>query len=77
MDMYLCTHTHAGYRYGKSLIPISDADEQAMKMEAPRCLSLLGFTRAENIKQHQIVGSSVQIIVPNPGDEVGEHSSVS
>jgi len=58
-----------GYRYGKSLIPISDADEQAMKMEAPRCLSLLGFTRAESIRQHQIVGSSVQIIVPDPADE--------
>ena len=60
----------SNHRYGKSLIPISDADEQAMKMEAPRCLSLLGFTRAESIRQHQIVGSSVQIIVPDPADEV-------
>lgn len=58
-----------GYRYGKSLVPISDADEQAMKLAVPRCLSLLGFTHGENIKQHQLVGSSVQVVMPTPGDE--------
>ena len=74
---YVHTYTHSlsltGYRYGKSLVPISDADEQAMKLAMPRCLSLLGFTSGENIKQHQLVGSSVQVIVPTPGDEVGNN----
>ena len=59
-----------GYRYGRSLIPISEADEKAMKFEAPRCLSLMGFTKLQNIKQHQFIGSSVQVLAANPDDEV-------
>ena len=60
----------AGYRYGKSLIPISDADEQAMKLESERGLSLLGFTNMKNIKWHQVVGNSVQCIAADPSNEV-------
>lgn len=41
-----------------------------MKFEATRCLSLMGFTKDTNIKQHQLIGTSVQVVVPNPGDEV-------
>ena len=52
-----------GYRYGKSLVPISEDDEAAMKFEAARCLSLMGFTKEKNIKQHQLVGTSVQVVV--------------
>ena len=41
---------HAGYRYGKSLIPVSSTDEAAMKMDADRCLALLGFTKMANVR---------------------------
>ena len=41
-----------------------------MKFEAPRCLSLMGFTDMANVKQHQIIGSSVQVLVANPDDKV-------
>ena len=42
----LCT----GYRYGKSLIPVSSTDEEAVKMNAPRGLSLLGFSKLSNVR---------------------------
>lgn len=66
----VCVYVCSGYRYGKSLIPISDADEQAMKLEAERGLSLLGFTNMDNVKWHQILGNSVQCIVADPSNEV-------
>ena len=59
-----------GYRYGKSLVPISDADEQAMKFLADRSLSLMGFTSIRNIKLQHVLGSSVLVVAPNPEDEV-------
>ena len=66
----VCPSVCAGYRYGKSLIPISDADEQAMKFESEQGLSLLGFTNINNIKWHQIVGNSVQCITADPSKQV-------
>ena len=41
-----------------------------MKFEAVRGLSLMGFTKMDNIKQHQFIGSSVQVLVANPDDPV-------
>jgi len=59
-----------GYRYGKSLVPISEEDEGAMKFESSRCLSLMGFTEHSSVKQQQLVGNSVQVVVAS--DEVSE-----
>ena len=70
MWMCVCPSVCAGYRYGKSLIPISDADEQAMKFESEQGLSLLGFTNINNIKWHQMVGNSVQCIAADPSKQV-------
>ena len=64
--MSLCV----GYWYGKSLIPVSDADEKAMVFQAPRCLSLLGFSKKSSIKNHQTLGNGVQVVVANPDDKV-------
>ena len=41
-----------------------------MKFEAARCLSLMGFSKMDTIKQHQFVGTSAQVLVASPGDEV-------
>ena len=68
MMLFVCAFT--GYRYGKSLIPISDADEEAMKLGAERGLSLLGFTNTNNIKFHQTIGNSVLCVVADPANEV-------
>ena len=31
-----------GYRYGSTIIPVTDADENAMKIESTKCLKLIG-----------------------------------
>ena len=69
--------SHAGYRYGKSLVPITDDDEAQMKVSSERCFSVLGFTPQSCIKHHQIVGTSVQVVVPPPGDDVSGISRAS
>eukprot|EP00731_Ephydatia_muelleri_P010449 Em0005g1035a len=58
-----------GYRYGKSLIPITDADEEAMKLNPERQLCVLGFTKASAVKHQCLIGSSVQVVVGSPDDE--------
>ena len=70
IDVVCMHYMITGYRYGKSLIPISDADEQAMKLQVPRCLSLLGFTNMEKVRQYQTIGTSVQVLIADPADEV-------
>lgn len=63
-----------GYRYGKSLIPVSTEDEEAIKLSSMKHLSVLGFTSVKNIKHHHIIGSSVQVVIPNPDDETASVS---
>ncbi|XP_065898118.1 X-ray repair cross-complementing protein 5-like [Dysidea avara] len=63
-----------GFRYGKSLIPISSADEEAMKLKAEKCLSVLGFTKMDKIKHHHYLGSSILIVVATPGDQCAEQA---
>ncbi|CAI8032323.1 X-ray repair cross-complementing protein 5 [Geodia barretti] len=58
-----------GYRYGKSLVPITDEDESQMKASSERCLSLLGFSPETCVSTHQTLGSSVQVVVPTPDDQ--------
>lgn len=52
---YVIVVMPTGFRYGKSLIPISSADDEAMKVKAEKCLSVLGFTKMEQV----ITGNSV------------------
>ena len=33
-----------GFRYGKSLVPFLNVDQQSMKLEAEKCLDVLCFT---------------------------------
>lgn len=60
----------SGYRYGKSLIPITADDEEAMKLNQEKQLCVLGFTKASAVRHQCIIGSSVQVIVGSPDDEV-------
>ncbi len=41
---------YSGYRYGKSVIPVSAEDEDAMKLSNDKCLSLLGFTSMDKVR---------------------------
>ena len=49
LHVILCTCLSLGYRYGKSLIPVSSEDEEAMKLQTSKCLSLLGFTSKDKV----------------------------
>ena len=42
-----------------------------MKTVSERCLSLLGFSPLTSLPPHHTLGTSVQVVGPAPGDEVG------
>nr|XP_058950192.1 X-ray repair cross-complementing protein 5-like [Pocillopora verrucosa] len=58
-----------GYRYGKTLVPLTKIDKESMKLSTERCLSLLCFTSNENVQRYQYVGDNVIAFVPQPGDQ--------
>lgn len=50
---YLCKQKNSftlnspGYRYGNTIVPMSEADQDNMKYKSEKCLKVLGFTRAD------------------------------
>ncbi|KAL9961622.1 hypothetical protein ACROYT_G030604 [Oculina patagonica] len=58
-----------GYRYGKTLVPLTKIDKDSMKLPTERCLSVLCFTSNENVKRYQYIGENVIAFVPQPGDQ--------
>lgn len=58
-----------GYRYGKTLVPLTRIDKDSMKLPAERCLSVLCFTSNENVQRYQYSGENVVAFVPQPGDQ--------
>ena len=57
-----------GYKYGRTLIPFSTADEAVLKYAAPKCLKLIGFTKASNVPRAHYMGNA-ELLVPQPGDQ--------
>jgi hypothetical protein len=56
--------------------PIDDTD--ALKLSVEKCFSLLGFTKAENIKKQYFMGTGTNQILPDPsGGEEGEEAFIS
>mmetsp|Transcript_14585 Transcript_14585/g.41440 ORF Transcript_14585/g.41440 Transcript_14585/m.41440 type:complete len:728 (+) Transcript_14585:232-2415(+) len=55
-----------GYKYGKTFVPFSKADEAALKYAAPKCLKLIGFTRRSYIPRHHFMGGP-EVLTPQPG----------
>ncbi|XP_022103565.1 X-ray repair cross-complementing protein 5-like [Acanthaster planci] len=61
-----------GHRYGSDIIPISEEDKVNMGYKPPgKVMQVLGFTKQENIKRHQQLGSSVYCFVADPSDQPG------
>lgn len=58
-----------GYRYGKTLVPLTRIDKDSMKLPTERCLSVLCFASNENIQRYQYSGENVVAFVPQPGDQ--------
>eukprot|EP01132_Coremiostelium_polycephalum_P004803 gene4803-5989_t len=60
-----------GYKYGKSLVPFSKIDEDALKYSADKCMNLIGFTDRDSIPLHYNM-TSTEVFVPPPGDKTAE-----
>ncbi|KAJ7388679.1 X-ray repair cross-complementing protein 5 [Desmophyllum pertusum] len=58
-----------GYRYGKTLVPLTKIDRDSMKLPTERCLSVLCFASNENVERYQYIGENVIAFVPQPGDQ--------
>eukprot|EP00009_Paramoeba_aestuarina_P015167 CAMPEP_0201540286 /NCGR_PEP_ID=MMETSP0161_2-20130828/70863_1 /ASSEMBLY_ACC=CAM_ASM_000251 /TAXON_ID=180227 /ORGANISM="Neoparamoeba aestuarina, Strain SoJaBio B1-5/56/2" /LENGTH=499 /DNA_ID=CAMNT_0047947745 /DNA_START=1746 /DNA_END=3245 /DNA_ORIENTATION=- len=52
------------YRYGRTYVPFTPADEQMMKYEPDTCMKLIGFTKTGNVPRSDYM-SSPNLIVPN------------
>ena len=49
-----------GYRYGKTLVPLTKIDKDSMKLPTERCLSLLCFTSNENVSADDRIKNHVR-----------------
>ncbi|XP_059149965.1 X-ray repair cross-complementing protein 5-like [Physella acuta] len=58
-----------GYRYGNTIVPMTEDDKDNMKYKAEKCLKVLGFTKSENFKRHHILGDGVLCVTAEKGDE--------
>ncbi|XP_015762651.1 PREDICTED: X-ray repair cross-complementing protein 5-like [Acropora digitifera] len=58
-----------GYRYGKTLVPLTKIDKDSMKLPTERCLSVLCFASNDNVLRYQYIGENVIAFVPQPGDQ--------
>ncbi|KAK0066306.1 X-ray repair cross-complementing protein 5 [Biomphalaria pfeifferi] len=58
-----------GYRYGNTIVPMSEADQDNMKYKAEKCLKVLGFTRADFVKRYHYLGDGVISITAEKNDE--------
>lgn len=55
--MHWCSRPSLGYRYGKTLVPLTRIDKDSMKLPTERCLSVLCFTSNENVSNKIMIMS--------------------
>lgn len=60
--------TSKGYKYGRSIVPESSIDVEAMKPKAERCLALIGFTDARKVPRQCFMSDS-DIVLASPSDK--------
>lgn len=56
--------TLRGFRYGRSIVPESSIDAEALKSKEERCLILLGFTDANRVPRHCFMGEPDVLLAP-------------
>ncbi|KAF0760985.1 X-ray repair cross-complementing protein 5-like isoform X3 [Aphis craccivora] len=60
-----------GFRFGDTIIPVSDLDTDAYSYKSgPRCLQVLGFTKAKNIQRSFLMDGGSYIFKPHKEDIV-------
>ena len=58
-----------GYRYGNTLVPMSEDDIENMKYVSQKCFSVLGFTNSENVNSFShlfdtITKINMKLVIP-------------
>eukprot|EP00249_Psilotum_nudum_P019619 c27344_g1_i2 orf=370-2505(-) len=56
-----------GYNYGPQLVPISNADQDALKFKAEKGLKLIGMTDSSNVLRHHYM-KEANVFIPEPGN---------
>ncbi|XP_061082268.1 X-ray repair cross-complementing protein 5 isoform X2 [Conger conger] len=65
--------TIQGFRYGSDIVPFSKVDQEQMKYKSDgKCFSVLGFSKQEQIKRYQFMGSQViKVFAPKDDEHAG------
>ncbi|XP_076457066.1 X-ray repair cross-complementing protein 5-like [Babylonia areolata] len=58
-----------GYCYGSDRVPMTAEDKESMKYQSEKCLKVLGFTKAENVRRSHYMGDSCLSVSAEKGDE--------
>lgn len=62
----------SGYRYGSTLVPLTDADQEAMKILTDRArMIVIGFTLTSRIKPQLVIGET-RCVIPELGNARSE-----
>ncbi|XP_064167548.1 X-ray repair cross-complementing protein 5 isoform X2 [Anguilla rostrata] len=65
--------TIQGFRYGSDIVPFSKVDQEQMKYKSDgKCFTVLGFSKQEQIKRYQFMGSQViKVFAPKDDEHAG------
>ncbi|CAB3230129.1 unnamed protein product [Arctia plantaginis] len=68
------TDTIAGYHYGQKIVPFSECDKDMLYKSGEKCLSLYGFTNANNIQWQNLNGDGLQYVFGRKGDKKAQEA---
>ncbi|KAJ3316513.1 X-ray repair cross-complementing protein 5, partial [Blyttiomyces sp. JEL0837] len=63
------------YKYGKDLVPFSEEDKQAMKLNSTKGLFMLGFLKESDVPREYYLNDPIQVI-PEPNSVRGDNTSL-
>lgn len=58
-----------GYHYGQTIIPFTDLDKTMLYQPGEKCLSVYGFTHADNISWQNLTGDGLSYVFARKGDK--------
>ncbi|XP_035444431.2 X-ray repair cross-complementing protein 5 [Spodoptera frugiperda] len=59
----------SGHHYGQQIIPLSEIDKNLMYQSGVKCLSVYGFTSADNIQWQNLNGNGLSYVFGRKGDK--------
>ena len=57
------------YRYGKTIVPMTDEDQKSTKLQTTKSCKVLGFTSCQNVPRNLYTRDVCHILTPQPGDQ--------